>query len=704
MKMSDMLAGALVVAGMGMAGVVLGSDGPTTNLYVSPSGNDAWSGTLQTPNSAGNDGPKATVDGARAALRTMLAKHQVGVGGAVVTIMPGSYALTQTIQFYGADSGASGAPIVYRAAQPGTVEIMGGVVLKTWNPISDESVAQRLPGSIRGNVLEADLAVAGVTDLGKRQRIGFYGARVPTVPEIFFENRPMSVAHSPTSGWARTSTAPVPAGWSFTYDGDDLSTWSPENDLWVHGFFHYDYADYTEHVVAVDPALHAVRTDSAPSYGFVPGARFVFQNVLEALDSPGEYYIDVKRNKAYFYPPARQADGRTVVSTLAAPLVRLDNASHIRFEGLSLRICRGDGVMVNGGDDIDVVGCTISGVGMHGIEASNVTHTLIQSTDVSNVGYSGIVLSGGDRATLTSGFNVIQNCHIALTGRVVMTSEAAIRLAGVGTVVKNCSIHDVPQGAIYVMGNNNVISSNEIYRACLQSSDAGALYIGRNFADQGNVFQGNYLHDIKPSVEPNPVKGHGNTYQINAVYLDDFASGASVIGNVFQNVDVAVMIGGGRDNTIQNNAFLHCHWAIVGDARGNAGSKQFLTDPNSVVLKELRDVDYQGDVFGKAYPNLAKLLSDDPGTPKRNRVANNVSYIGGWMNMTKDYPMDLNPVMSNCVGVDPGFEDLASLDLTPKEGAPAAQAGFHPVNAKSAGLVVDAYRAGLPTTGQMPNQ
>ena len=700
MNTSCLLAGAILFAGI--SSYARGGVDPVTSLYVSPSGNDAWSGTLQAPNATNTDGPKATIDGARAAMRTMLAKHQVSTTGAVVNIMPGSYALTQTIQFYPADSGSQNAPIVYRATQPGTVEIMGGTVLTTWNPVSDSSVAQRLPAASRGSVVEADLGGAGVTDLGKRQRLGFYGARVATVPELFFENRPMEVAQSPSTGWARTSKRPVPAGWSFTYDGDAPGTWSSEDDVWVHGFFHYDYADYTEHVVSIDPAQHAVRTEATPSYGFVPGARFVFLNVLEGLDSPGEYYVDVKRNKIYFYPPARQSDGRTVVSTLATPLIRLDKASHIHFEGLSLRMSRGDGIFVNGGDDIEIAGCTVSGMGLHGIEAASVTNTVIRSTDISNVGYSGILLSGGDRKTLTPSGDVIENCHIASTGRIVMTSEAGIRLNGVGTVVKNCSIHDVPQDAIQVQGNNNKILANEIYRACLQSSDAGALYIGRNFADEGNVFQGNYFHDILPSVEPNPVPGAGNTYQINTVYLDDFTSGASVIGNVFWNVDVAIMIGGGRDNTIRNNAFLKCKWAIVGDARGNAGSKHFLTDPNSDILKELRDADYQGETFSRAYPNLAKLLTDDPGTPKRNVVSNNVCPSGGWMNMTKDYPMDLNPVTSNCVGVDPGFVDLANLDLTPKPGSAAAQAGFQPINVKAAGLQPDLYRTSLPAVGDFP--
>jgi len=43
--------------------------GPALTLYVSPDGNDRWSGRLQRPNRDHNDGPLASLAGARDALR-----------------------------------------------------------------------------------------------------------------------------------------------------------------------------------------------------------------------------------------------------------------------------------------------------------------------------------------------------------------------------------------------------------------------------------------------------------------------------------------------------------------------------------------------------------------------------------------------------------------------------------------------------------
>lgn len=41
-------------------------------LYLSPSGNDAWSGTLPAPNPGKSDGPLATLERARKAVRVQI--------------------------------------------------------------------------------------------------------------------------------------------------------------------------------------------------------------------------------------------------------------------------------------------------------------------------------------------------------------------------------------------------------------------------------------------------------------------------------------------------------------------------------------------------------------------------------------------------------------------------------------------------------
>jgi len=62
------------------------------------------------------------------------------------------------------------------------------------------------------------------------------------------------------------------------------------SNLWVHGYWAYDWANSYERVESIDRGARLIKT--APPhglYGFRKGQRFYFLNVLEELDSPGEW-------------------------------------------------------------------------------------------------------------------------------------------------------------------------------------------------------------------------------------------------------------------------------------------------------------------------------------------------------------------------------------------------------------------------------
>ena len=58
-------------------------------FYVATNGNDAWSGTLPAPNSAGTDGPFATLERARDAIRTLNRMGQLPAGDITVWLRGG---------------------------------------------------------------------------------------------------------------------------------------------------------------------------------------------------------------------------------------------------------------------------------------------------------------------------------------------------------------------------------------------------------------------------------------------------------------------------------------------------------------------------------------------------------------------------------------------------------------------------------------
>ena len=94
-----------------MAEVGSGPRLSSVTLYVSPDGNDTWSGTRPRPTRFGADGPLASLKGARDALRRLKALGRL-TQPAHVIIAGGTYPLREPVVFGPQDSGSPDAPIV----------------------------------------------------------------------------------------------------------------------------------------------------------------------------------------------------------------------------------------------------------------------------------------------------------------------------------------------------------------------------------------------------------------------------------------------------------------------------------------------------------------------------------------------------------------------------------------------------------------
>src|SRR4051812_38499380 len=91
------------------------ADVARADVYVSPAGNDAWSGTLVHPNAGKTDGPLATLDAARLAVRKLKQADAKRDKPITVLLRGGTYFLPASITFTPDDSGAEAAPVTYAA-------------------------------------------------------------------------------------------------------------------------------------------------------------------------------------------------------------------------------------------------------------------------------------------------------------------------------------------------------------------------------------------------------------------------------------------------------------------------------------------------------------------------------------------------------------------------------------------------------------
>jgi hypothetical protein len=530
-------------------------------LYVSASGKDAWSGTLAAPNADNTDGPLATLQGARDRIRAMKKHGPLPAGGVSVVLSGGTYFLSKTVELGQADSGTAESPIVYRAAEGEKVQIIGGRPITGFVPY-------------QGSILKADVAGQGFKGIYFRQ-LFFDGKRQPLAR---YPNFAPQNPHG--GGWAYADGRPIPMNKdipnesrrTFQYKDENPRNWSRPEEGEVFVFPRYNWFNNILRIKSIDRQTRIITLVGDATYPIRPGDRYYVQNLLEELDSPGEWYLDRRTETLYFWPPA-SPDGKTVYApTMRSLIVIGPGTSHVTIRGLTLECCEGTAVMLSNTDDCLIVGNTIRNVGdFHGdgVLVHSGHRNGVVGNDIFEVGADGIKITGGDRKTLTPAENYADNNYIHHTGVACVQNGVGIELTGVGNRATHNLIHDCPRFGIMFFGNNIAVQYNHIRHVATDTSDTGAIYTGgRNWTDsRGSRICYNYIHDSIGFGQKDGVHdsfGFGrqdgkwqSPYFAWGIYLDDNTGGVDVIGNiVVRGVRGLIHLHNGRDNLIENNIFV----------------------------------------------------------------------------------------------------------------------------------------------------
>lgn len=665
----------LAIATLGWLGLTVGS-AQTLKFYVAPNGDDSWSGRLPIPNTRRTDGPFATLHRARDAIRALKKQGKLPKGGVVVEVLGGIYELSSPIELTAEDGGLPNAPIIYRARKGETVRLLAGKRVTNWRKVTDPTVLNRLEEAVRDKVWQADLKALGITDFGSPAGGGL---------ELFFNDEPMTLARYPNEGFMRIADVVEydghqihgikgsRVGW-FYYEGDRPKRWLGEKDVWLHGYWFWDWSDQRHRLKSIDPERHILEVEPPyHRYGYRKGQWFYAYNILAELDSPGEWYLDRETGTLYFYPPSDILKGEAIVSVLPT-LLTIKDASHVRWEGFVMEGVRGTVVTVSGGSDVRIVGCVIRNSGGYAVRIDGGTNHSVVSCDIYGMGEGGIILSGGDRKNLTPANHLAENNHIHHYARWHRMYRPAIALNGVGNKARHNFIHDAPHQAIAFSGNDHLIEFNRIERVCLESNDAGAIYSGRDWTWRGTVIRFNLFRDIIG------FQGKG----CMGVYLDDMLCGTIVFGNIFVRVTRAAFIGGGRDNIVENNIFVDCEPAVHVDARAMGWARDHV---GTTMMERLKAVPYQQPPWSERYPQLVNILDDEPAAPKGNIVRRNICIGGRWMDIEEKAKPYVR-VEDNLVGADAegAFVDVRKGDFRLRPQPTASKIGFKPIPFERIGL------------------
>ncbi len=115
------------------------------------------------------------------------------------------------------------------------------------------------------------------------------------------------------------------------------------------------------------------------------------------------------------------------------------------------------------------------------------------------------------------------------------------------------------------------------------------------------------------------------------------------------------MIGGGRDNLVENNIIIDGSPAIHVDARGMGWAKYYFDGSDSTLFKRLNVIQPDKPPYNKRYPQLSQILNDDPALPKGNRIIRNISSGGKWVELHNDETEPLVYFQDNSIDVDKRF-------------------------------------------------
>jgi Right handed beta helix region len=572
-----------------------------TTIYVSPSGNDAWTGkssVIGAPN-----GPVATLQGAQNIIRAMNGVFPKGC--VLVSLLGGTYYQASSFALTSSDSGTLSSPIIYQAFNPAAVSVSGAKLLSGFTTTTDPTILTRLPAAARGNVVQADLTAAGIS-AGTLTKRGYDtdSAIVTSPAELVWNGQVMQLARWPATRFTNIVSSTDTT--HFVFGGTPDMSWASEPDIWAHGYWTYGWAPERLPVtVSANSAvleasyLYITTTVNSP-------VGVYFENILAELRVPGQYYIDRTTYILYFWPPT--SSGVAEMTQLVNPIVDINGASNISFDGITFENVRG-GKSINVANSTNVLikNSVIRNTGGHGVFIAGSANSGVSSSELYAIGASGITLIGGDRSKLTPGNDFATNNSIHDYARWDRTYRPAVNLFGVGNIASHNLIHSAPHSAIIFSGNNHTISFNEIYDAGNEGHDIGIIYSGTSWTQRGNLIEYNYLHDI-------PSGG------VAGVYLDWNLSGETVFGNIFCNISggyAAVLVAGGRDNILKNNVFVRSNPTFRFLDRS-------LSD-QTALLAELNTMPYTNGLWSAAYPTLPNILSDSPMAPFGNVIAYNVS-------------------------------------------------------------------------------
>ena len=129
--------------------------------------------------------------------------------------------------------------------------------------------------------------------------------------------------------------------YGFVFEQGDISeNWSNINDAWILAFaawtaswHHIQSVNFTNNTVMfVEPSDYAIGEFPAPS-----GRRYYVENVLEELDSEGEWFYNKSKGLITYKPRSHAGSDMEFIIPLQLGVIALSAVENVKFECLSIQ-------------------------------------------------------------------------------------------------------------------------------------------------------------------------------------------------------------------------------------------------------------------------------------------------------------------------------------------------------------------------------
>lgn len=361
-----------------------------------------------------------------------------------------------------------------------------------------------------------------------------YSAPISTTPTLVtVDGKQVSPAHWPnaTQTWV-TGTSP----------GANQVTYSVPNGDVVGANLVYranDWAIVSKQVTGYSSGVMSLSSTISTAYDAyaVPASpKFYLEGKLWMLDSPGEWAVS--NGRLYMWTPDGQSPEGRVWASPDADAINASSTSGVTISGVNLFGGK-RGILGANSTNLHISSVQIASSGEDGISVDASSGLVVDGVNIMQSRHNGI------SSRFNSTNTIVKNSKVTDSGVVGMPTHSRGGIffaAGSGTTVDSNTVTNSGYIGIRVY-KSATVSNNVVDTACSVLTDCGGIYtFARDQLPSNVTIRGNTVKHL----------ANGAAY---GIYLDDYANGVTVDGNILSDNPNGILVHNGFNNIIQNNTF-----------------------------------------------------------------------------------------------------------------------------------------------------